>query len=335
MELLCIGLNYSTASIEIRERVSVSASKLGEQSAAFQHIDGVEGAVVLSTCNRTEIYASVSEASTIAPSLIDFLAKEFQLSETDLTHFYKYERREVIEHLCGVVSGLDSMVLGETEIFGQVKKAYTSALGIGSTERVINQLFQKSFGIGKKIRTNTSIQQGQTSIGSVAVDLAEKIFGNLKKSKVMVIGAGEMSRTTAQSLQSRGAHTIFVTNRNFERAIDLAKELNGHAVTFDDWEDTLKEVDVVISSTGAPHPVITPKHIEPVRRHRKYRPLFFIDIAVPRDVDPAVQEIEEVYRYDIDGLEKLAAEGVQKRHAVVQECEQIIRDAIDELQIDY
>ncbi len=335
MELLCIGLNHETATIDIRERVAVSASQLGEQAAALKEIPSIEGSVVISTCNRTEIYASTNKAEQAVDDVMKFVAKTFELSADDLTHFYKHDRKEAVMHLCRVVSGLDSMVIGETEIFGQVKKAYASALEIGSTERVVNQLFQKAFGIGKKVRTQTQIQEGQTSIGSVAVDLAEKIFGHLRDSKVMVIGAGEMSRTTAQSLQSRGAKTIFVTNRNYERAQQLAVELNGEAVTFDDWEETLKKVDVVISSTGAPHPIVTKKHIEPVRKHRKYRPLFFIDIAVPRDIDPSIQEIEEVYLYDIDALDQLATEGVSKRKEQVIKCEQLIREAVDELNIEF
>jgi glutamyl-tRNA reductase len=216
------------------------------------------------------------------------------------------------------------MVLGETEIFGQVKKAYQAALGSGSTSRTLNKLFQKAFGVGKKVRSHTGIQEGQTSVGSVAVDLAEKIFGHLRNSRVMVIGAGEMSRTTAQSLLSRGAHSIFVTNRSFDKAEDLARELDGEAVRFDDWQRVLKEIDVVISSTGAPHAVVERSHIEAVRRKRRYRPLFLIDIAVPRDIDSAVGEIEEVYLYDIDTLQGIAAEGKGRREEQIKMCERII-----------
>jgi glutamyl-tRNA reductase len=239
-------------------------------------------------------------------------------------HLYEKERAEAARHLCRVVSGLDSMVLGETEIFGQVKKAYQAALESGSTSRILNKLFQKAFGVGKKVRTHTGIQEGQTSVGSVAVDLAEKIFGHLRNSRVMVIGAGEMSRTTAQSLLSRGAHSIFVTNRSFERAEALARELDGAAVRFDDWQNVLREVDVVISSTGAPHAVVDRSHVEAVRRKRRYRPLFFIDIAVPRDIDPAVGEIEEVYLYDIDTLQEIAHDARGRRAEQIKVCERII-----------
>ena len=175
------------------------------------------------------------------------------------------------------------------------------------------------------------IQIGQTSVGSVAVDLAEKIVGHLNHSKVMVIGAGEMSRTTAQSLQSRGAKSIFVTNRSHERAVILAEELNGEAVRFDDWEKVMEKVDVVVSSTGAPHAVILPEHVEAVRKRRKYRPIFFIDIAVPRDIDPRVGEIEEVYLYDMDTLQQLADEGRSQRQKQVDICKDIIEGEVEKI----
>ncbi|MEM9081407.1 MAG: glutamyl-tRNA reductase, partial [Verrucomicrobiota bacterium] len=236
-------------------------------------------------------------------------------------------------HLCRVVSGLDSMVLGETEIFGQVKKAYAAALEAQATGGTLNKLFQRAFSVGKKVRNSTAIQEGQTSVGSVAVDLAEKIFGHHKDSHVMVIGAGEMSRTTAQSLHSRGARSIFVTNRSFDKAVQLAQDLNGSAIRFDDWEDSLTQVDILISSTGAPHHVIKPEHITKVRRKRKYRPLLMVDIAVPRDIDPTVGHIDEVYLYDVDGLQTLAAEARTRRQQQIQLCEQIIEQELTKSQL--
>lgn len=237
---------------------------------------------------------------------------------------YARTAEDVARHLCRVVSGMDSMVLGETEVFGQTKRAYKAALEAGHTSAGLNKLFQRAFAVGKKVRTLTGIQVGQTSIGSVAVDLAEKIFGHLRDSRVMVLGAGEMSRTTAQSLLSRGAQSIFVANRTYDKAVELAAELDGQAVRFNEWEGVLSEVDVVISSTGAPHPIVRPGHIREVRRKRRYRPLFLIDIAVPRDIDPEVGEIEEVYLYDIDTLEQIANEGRERREAQIKECDEII-----------
>jgi len=225
------------------------------------------------------------------------------------------------------------MMLGETEIFGQVKQAYASAHEAGATGAILNKVFQRAFGVGKKVRTETSIQEGSTSVGNVAVDLAEKIFGHLKDSEVMILGAGEMSRITAQSLVSRGAKSIFVANRSFDRAQELATEMGGSAVRFDDWQKVLERVDVVISSTGAPHAIVQRADVEKARRARKYRPLFFIDIAVPRDIDPAVGEIEEVYLYDIDTLEQLAEEARGRRQLQIEQCERIIELELEKLNL--
>lgn len=322
MEIVCLGLNHDSAPVEVRERFAVTESKQGATAGHLCSLEGIEECVVISTCNRTEYYAVVSDARG-AETLYGVLVEQVG-AELTRDHTYAKEGAKAAHHLCRVVSGLDSMVLGETEIFGQVKKAYQMSLESGATSRMLNKLFQKAFGVGKKVRTHTGIQEGQTSVGSVAVDLAEKIFGHLRDSQVMVIGAGEMSRTTAQSLLSRGAHSIFVTNRSFDRAQELARELGGEAVRFDDWQGVLQGVDVVISSTGAPHAVVEPAHVEAVRKKRRYRPLFLIDIAVPRDIDPAVGRIEEVYLYDLDTLQEIAAEAKERRIEQIRICESII-----------
>jgi glutamyl-tRNA reductase len=324
MELLCLGLNHRTAPVDVRERFAVGAPKLGEASNELVALAEASEGLVISTCNRTEFYLVAENASLAFQRIEHRLAEKIQVDSSVATHFYRKEKIEAVRHLCRVVCGLDSMMLGETEIFGQVKQAYHSALESGATGIVLNKAFQRAFGIGKKVRTETSIQVGSTSVGNVAVDLAEKIFGHLKNSEVMILGAGEMSRITAQSLVSRGAKSIFVTNRSFERAQELATEMGGSAVRFDDWQRVLERVDVVISSTGAPHTIIQRSDVEKARRARKYRPLFFIDIAVPRDIDPAVGEIEEVYLYDIDTLEQLAEEARGRRQLQIIQCEQII-----------
>lgn len=324
MELLCLGLNHRTAPVEVRERFAVSTTKLGEAANELVTLaDGAEG-VVISTCNRTEFYLAAENARSAFERIEHRLAEKIQVDSSVAAHFYRLEKSEAAMHLCRVVSGLDSMMLGETEIFGQVKQAYGAALDAGATGAVLNKVFQRAFGIGKKVRTETSIQEGSTSVGNVAVDLAEKIFGHLKNSEVMILGAGEMSRITAQSLVSRGARSIFVANRSYDRAVELAAEMGGSAVRFDDWQSVLSRVDVVISSTGAPHTIVQRADVEKARRARKYRPLFFIDIAVPRDIDPSVGEIEEVYLYDIDALEQLAEEARSRRKMQLDECERII-----------
>ena len=324
MELLCLGLNHRTAPVEVRERFAVSATQLGEAANELIALAEATEGVVISTCNRTEFYLAAEDAKQAFQLIETRLAVKIQLDSSVSAHFYRKEKTEAARHLCRVVSGLDSMMLGETEIFGQVKQAYHSALDAGATGSILNKVFQRAFGIGKKVRTETSIQEGATSVGNVAVDLAEKIFGHLKNSEVMILGAGEMSRITAQSLVSRGAKSIFVANRSFDRAQELAAEMGGSAVRFDDWQSVLERVDVVISSTGAPHAIVQRADVEKARRARKYRPLFFIDIAVPRDIDPEVGEIEEVYLYDIDTLEQLAEEARGRRQLQIVQCERII-----------
>jgi glutamyl-tRNA reductase len=324
MELLCLGLNHKTAPVEVRERFAVGTPKLGAAAHELIASTDVFESVVISTCNRTEFYLVATDASEALVRLETHLVHKTDLHDVATPHFYRMEKSAAARHLCRVVSGLDSMMLGETEIFGQVKQAYQAALDAGATAGVLNKVFQRAFGIGKKVRTETTIQTGSTSVGNVAVDLAEKIFGHLKNSEVMILGAGEMSRITAQSLVSRGARSIFVSNRSFDRAEELATEMGGQAVRFDDWQKVLERVDIVISSTGSPHAIVHRADVEKARRARKYRPLFFIDIAVPRDIDPAVGEIEEVYLYDIDTLEQLAEEARGRRQKQIEECEKII-----------
>jgi len=333
MELFCLGLNHRTAPVQVRERFAIGTPKLGQ--ASHDLLAGVDAAeaVVISTCNRTEFYLAAEDADAALDRLGSRLAAQVPENADLPSHFYHLQKGEAARHLCRVVSGLDSMVLGETEIFGQVKQAYQAALGAGATSGVLNRLFQRAFGVGKKVRTETAIQEGSTSIGNVAVDLAEKIFGHLKDSEVMVLGAGEMSRLTAQALVSRGARSIFVANRSYDRAVELATEMNGKAVKFDEWQSVLEKVDVVISSTGAPHAIIHRADVEKARRARKFRPLFFIDIAVPRDIEPTVGEIEEVYLYDIDTLEQLAEEARVRRQKQIEECERIIDAELKKLSL--
>lgn len=323
MDLFCLGLNHETAPVEVRERYAVSAERLGKTSYELSVLPGIEEAVVLSTCNRMEIYLVTSDPVAAEKAVKHYLAKGKEVSNDDC-FFYSKLGEDAAIHLCRVASGLDSMVLGETEIFGQVKQAYQAALEAAATSSRLNKLFQKSFGIGKKVRTQTTIQEGLTSVGSVAIDLAEKIFGSLRTSEVMVIGAGEMSRTTAFRLSERGVKKIHVVNRSLENARELAKELDGEAHSFEDWEHVLAKVDVVVSSTGASEPVVLPHHIEAVRAKRKYRPIFMIDIAMPRDIDPEVGKIDEVFLYDLDTLQQQADENRSRRSEQARICEEII-----------
>lgn len=324
MELLCLGLNHRTAPVEVRERFAVADHNIAAHAAEIAALDGVSEGLVISTCNRTEYYLAGEDAARAFAALETRLTALADPGHGVKEHFYHIRRGAAARHLCRVAGGLDSMVLGETEIFGQIKSAYAAALEAGATGPVLNRVFQRAFSIGKKVRTDTAIQEGATSVAGAAVELAEKIFGKLAGCRVVVVGAGEMSRQTAQALVSRGASSVFVTNRSFDRAEELAREMGGRAVKFDEWTAVLAGVDVVISSTSAPHPVVLPVHIEAVRRVRKFRPLFLIDIAVPRDIDPGCGDIEEVYLYDIDTLEQLAAEARRRRQRQIELCESII-----------
>jgi glutamyl-tRNA reductase len=319
--IFCFGLSHATAPVELRERVAVAEKDVPRSVQELASLGNVREAVVLSTCNRMEIYAAADSPAAVA-EVEGWLRQRFHLADTSV--FFRHLREDAARHLFSVVSGLESMVLGETEIFGQVKAAYAAAHQAGGTGRVLNKLFQHSFRVGKIVRNTTDIQRGSTSVGSVAVELAEKIFGELKDSRVMLLGAGEMSRRCAQSLQSRGASGIVVSNRSHDRAIEMAAEMSGRAIHFEQWPAEAAHVDVIISSTAAPHTVIHPEQIVPAMRRRHGRPLFIIDIAVPRDVDPTVNDIEGVYLYDIDALEAIAGETRARREAEIVHCLQII-----------
>jgi glutamyl-tRNA reductase len=324
-----MGLNHETAPIEVREHFAVAAEQLGIKAKELTELSTIAEGVIVSTCNRTEVYVAAEDRQMAVDILESHLGQGHDPEE--MKCLYHKSGDEAKQHLFALVCGLDSMVLGETEIFGQVKHAYKKALEAGATKGVLNRLFQKSFAVGKRVRTHTRIQMGATSVGNVAVDLAEKIFGKLEGSHVMIIGAGETSRLVAQSMMSRGASKLTVTNRSIERSETLAAELGAAVVPFDSWEDTLAEVDVVVSSTGASEPVLRAAQIEAVRRKRKFKPLFLIDIAVPRDIEPEAGRIEEVYLYDIDKLKQLASEAQESRAQQVKLCEQMIAEEIKQI----
>jgi len=319
MEIVCTGLNHQTAPVELRERLAVPEHRLHETLDHALQTPGIDEAVILSTCNRVEIYAAGP-----APDTSSWLASRFSLDHDARTHLYHHRNHHAIHHLFEVVAGLDSMVLGETEIFGQVKNAYAAAHARGTTRRILNQLFQRSFAVGKRLRNQTGIQRGATSVGSVAVELAERIFGKLADCHVMLLGAGEMSRQTAQALLSRGARGIIVSNRSHDRAIELATKMGGEALHFDQWPDRIAATDIVIASTAAPHIIVTRTQIEAARRLRRHRPLFMIDISVPRNIDPAIHQLDDVYLYDIDALQSLADEARRQREQQITLCRQLI-----------
>jgi glutamyl-tRNA reductase len=311
----------------LRERFAFADARVPAVLQMLRDEGIVEEAVILSTCNRVEIYASTSlEFAKAFTELKEFLVTVHKYRDPITDEIYALSEPQSVHHLFKVACGLDSMVLGETEILGQLKKAYDLALQHQHTGPRLNKAFQRAFNVAKQVRTETSIQRGSISVGSVAVELAEKIFSSLDNRHVMVIGAGDTSEKTARALLSRGAKSIIVANRSYENALALAKELGGRAVTFDDWSKEFGQIDIVISSTAAPHHILNRAKLEPLMKLRKNRPLLLVDIAVPRDIDPEVNLMPNVYLYNIDDLQGIADDYLKQRKEEVARCEKIIRE---------
>ena len=329
MPIVVIGLSHHSSPVTVRERFAFAEAIIPDALQKIRSTGIADEAVILSTCNRVEIYASTNlnerQAST---ALEKFLLEHHNYSEQLNGEIYSFGEPKSLAHLFKVACGLDSMVLGETEILGQLKKAYDLALQHKHTGSRLNKAFQKAFNVAKHIRTETNIQRGSVSVGSVAVELAEKIFNSLSDRQVMVIGAGETSEKTARALLSRGAHSIIVSNRSHERAVALAAELDGRAVHFDDWASEFANVDIVISSTAAPHHILDRAKLEPLMRLRKNRSLLLIDIAVPRDIEPEVNFLENVYLYNIDDLQAIADDYLKQRRDEIVRCEKIINEKV-------
>jgi len=329
MNIICLGLSHRTASVEVRERFAVQDPDIAAVAARFAKIEGVQEVVILSTCNRVEFYAAGPGLASGYPGLDRFLAEHAGLEAAGLEAIYRYDFPHSARHLFGVVCGIDSMVVGETEILGQVKKAYGEAVRQGLTSKVLNKLFQRAFQVAKQVRTRTSINRGSVSVGSVAADLAQRIFGSLAGCRAMVLGAGETGERTARSLITRGLGGLAVANRSRDRAVALAGELGGEAVDFGTWAEALVQADILITSTAAPRPLVTVPVVERVMQGRPDRPLFIIDIAVPRDVEGAVNRMENVFLYDIDSLEAIAAQSLEARRREVVVCQSIIGEHVD------
>ncbi len=323
MNLFCVGLSHHNADVEAREYFAGHV----ESDRALRNC-GCNEALVLSTCNRVEVYAaSEKRVST------DEIAR--CLIRADSPHrfappFYRYEGEKCAQHLFRVASGLDSMVVGETEILGQAKKAYEAARATGVAGRYLHRLFQRAFRVAKQVRTHTEITRGAVSVGSVAVDLANKIFGDLQNCKVLVLGAGETSERTIRALVSRGVADLRVSNRSPERGEALALAVNGRAIAFEQWLGQCREIDILITSTSSEVPLLWQEKLAPMLRERIDRPLFIIDIAVPRDVAPDVNALDGIYLYDIDSLQSIAEQSLATRRAQVAAAEQIISQHVAE-----
>jgi glutamyl-tRNA reductase len=332
MPIVVIGLSHTSSPVAVRERFAFAEARLPAALQLLRDSGVAEEAVILSTCNRVEIYASTSsEFRRSCEALKAFLVTCHDYRDPLTDEIYALSEPQSVQHLFKVACGLDSMVLGETEVLGQLKKAYDVALQLGYTGSRLNKAFQKAFNVAKQIRTETNIQRGSISVGSVAVELAERIFSTLRERDVLVIGAGDTSEKTARALLSRGARSIIVSNRSYDRALGLAAELGGRAVLFEDWAKEFPKVDIAISSTAAPHHILDRAKLEPLMKLRRNRPLLLIDIAVPRDVDPEVNFMENVFLYNIDDLQTIADDYLKQRKEEIARCEEIIREKAEAL----
>ncbi|OGW08353.1 MAG: glutamyl-tRNA reductase [Nitrospinae bacterium RIFCSPLOWO2_12_39_15] len=329
MNIIVLGVNHKTASLDIREKLAFTEKHIEESLDILHNFNVIKERVILSTCNRVEIYASVNNIEDGIKGLKDFIYKYHEIAYGNLEDcFYTYFSEDAVEHLFKVSSSLDSMVVGEPQILGQVKDAYTLAKEHRAIGMILNQLFEKAFYVAKKVRSETRIAENAVSISYVAVELAKKIFGELEAKTVMIIGAGEMAELAARHLLSNGSKSILVSNRTFDRAVELARGFKGSAIRFESIEDELLRTDIVISSTGAPHFIIKKNMIERVIHQRRNRPMFFIDIAFPRDVEPAINEIENVYLYNIDDLQNVVTANIKERERESQKATEIIRKEV-------
>jgi glutamyl-tRNA reductase len=327
--IIIIGLNHRTAPVEIRERLAFPAEAIGHALRGLLEKESVKEGVILSTCNRVEICALAQQNIRGVSEVKDFMAAFHGIPVAELDgYLYHYQGDEAVHHLFRVASSLDSMVLGEPQILGQVKDAYGYAGEFRSIGTILDKFFAKAFSVAKRVRTETKVASSAVSVSYAAVELARKIFGDLTDKTVMLIGAGEMCELAARHLISAGVKGILVTNRTFERAVKLAEEFHGTPIRFDELPVHLKRADIVLSSTGAPHFIIRRRDVEEVIRIRKNRPMFFIDMAVPRDIDPDANQIDNVYVYDIDDLNNVIETNLEERQREALKAEEIVAEEV-------
>lgn len=331
MHLLLVGLSHKTAPIAMREKLTFPAGRQAEALSMLTSDEIISEAVILSTCNRTEVYVVAGDNEAGVDAVIGFLADYHDLDRHDLVRYlYIVKGDAVIRHLFRVVASLDSMVIGEAQILGQVKEAYEHAFNAGSTSRAFNRLFRQSFEVGKRVRTETEIGENAVSISYAAVELAKKVFESLEGRTILVLGAGKMSELTSKHLVSNGVQSVLVANRTYERAVELAEKFNGEPIAYESLYDRMRDADIVISSTAATEYVVTKSEVAGVMRGRGGRPLFLIDIAVPRDIDPAVNDLSNVFVYDIDDLNGVVESNLEERMHEARRAEVIIDEEIAE-----
>jgi glutamyl-tRNA reductase len=329
MPLIAVGVNHRTAPVDVRERLSVAPAKMPATLDELRALNGIEGAAVLSTCNRVEAIVSASGEDVIEP-IVDWLTQRAGTSRAELEkHVYILRHGDVLKHLFRVASGLDSMIVGEPQIAGQVRSAFLASRERGALDSLLSQVFDQTMRVAKKVRTDTGIGEHAVSVPYAAVELAKKIFGDLHGLQVLLLGAGDMGELTAEHLSAFGLEQIFVANRSYDRALELAERFHGQAVKFEGIEPYLATCDIVIASTAAPHFVIETSHVERALSTRRRRNLFLIDLSVPRNIEPAIAEIDGAYLYNVDDLQQVADANRELRMQKAQEAEQIVDREVD------
>ncbi len=330
MKILVIGLNHRIADVEVRERLAFHGGKLEEGLLRLRELPGIEEAMIISTCNRVELYAHSQDAGKAAESIKSFLAAFHQIDRAALDRsLYVYDDVDAIRHIFRVAASLDSMVVGEPQILGQLKDAFEVALSKKTTGVLLNKLLKKAISVAKRVRTETKIAENAVSVSFAAVELAKKIFTDLSKRVFMLLGAGEMAELAAKHLITNGVKDVLVSNRTYERACDLAREFNGRPVKFDEFINELVRTDIIICSTGAPHYILTKAQMQKVMRERKHRQVFIIDISVPRNIDPAINDLDNVYLYNVDDLQEVVDANMFERRKEAEKAERIIDEEVE------
>ncbi len=334
MSLLILGVNHHTAPIDVRENVAITDAMLTQELSELMTLNAIQEGLIVSTCNRTEVYCYVDDINTGTQSLLSWLNKFHPFNKQEIeSYLYTYTNEQAARHLFRVASGLDSMILGEPQILGQLKQAYQSAVDTGSLDKHLNKLFQQCFHVAKKVRTYTSIGANPVSVASTAVSLAKQIFGDLSKRNALFIGAGETVELAAQHLNSVGVHRLTIANRNASRAQALADKFNGYGVGLYYINEVLPDSDIVITATSSTLPILGKGLLEQCIKKRKHKPILIIDLAVPRDVEPECGQLADIYLYSVDDLQQVIQENIQSRQEAATEAESIIKDELEEFQL--
>lgn len=329
MYIIVVGLNHKTAPVEVREKFSFSQRSIPKSLNLLKQKQSIEGGVILSTCNRTEIYVATTEVEAALSGIYEFISKISNQPLSEIRDYlYSYVFYDAVRHLFRVASGLDSMILGETQILGQVRQAYEWARENGATNSVLNTLFQQAISVGKKVRTQTKIDQNAVSVSYAAVELAKRCFGDMTGRSVLIMGAGKMSELAVKYLVANGVSTVLVTNRSYDRACFLAQEFGGKAIKFEELKEYLTTADIIIGCTAATHYVLRKEDVEPILRQRTDK-MLFIDIAVPRDIDPEVGNLPNAILYDIDDLQNVVDQNLEQRKRAASQAEKIIEEEIN------